>query len=119
MSGSNSFLVVVDDFDAISRSILPYETDSILVIDADAVLALPVTLECLQPISGVRVQIFQASCRLQVQKFPLCNAGDSFESLNADTHRHLFGFFVPVGGDHITSILHGSYNAKGDGLLGC
>ena len=44
--------VVVRDFDLVRIPFLPLETDAILLINANAVLSLAVTVQSLQPIPG-------------------------------------------------------------------
>jgi hypothetical protein len=43
--------MVIDNLHIMSAVWPPYEADAPFVIDANAVLSLPVTLECLQPIA--------------------------------------------------------------------
>lgn len=45
-------LVVICDFDFVGIFSLPTETNSILIVDADTMLTLPITAESLQTISG-------------------------------------------------------------------
>jgi len=48
--------VIIDDFDVhrARRSIRPLKTDAPLIIDADAVLPLPIALEGFEPVAGKR-----------------------------------------------------------------
>lgn len=48
--------MVIDNFDLIGAGIRPHEADSILIIDANAVLALAIADESLQAISRRNTQ---------------------------------------------------------------
>ena len=51
--------MVVDDFHIAGVAVSPHEADAILIIDSDAVLALALAVQSLQPVSGRNVQIIQ------------------------------------------------------------
>jgi hypothetical protein len=51
--------MVVDDFHVEGVALPPHEADAILIIDPDAVLALALALQRLQPVSGRHAQIIQ------------------------------------------------------------
>jgi hypothetical protein len=53
------------DIDRAGRAARPFKTDPPLVVDADAVLTLPIALECFQPVAGQSDEILQARRRLQ------------------------------------------------------
>jgi hypothetical protein len=55
--------------------IAPCKTDSILVIDADAVLSMPASLEFLQSIAGRNSQIVRISGSIQQRKLSFRYAG--------------------------------------------
>lgn len=74
--------MVVDDFDVVCVSIQPAETDAPLVVDAYAVLSLPVTLERLQPITGRNEQVLQAAGLAQVEEFAPCWSFDCTKTSN-------------------------------------
>src|SRR5262245_14298904 len=46
------FLMVIRDFDLVGITVLPGKADPKLNIDTNAVLALPISLECLEAIAG-------------------------------------------------------------------
>ena len=56
--------MVIDNFNVVRIAITPDEAQPPLVIDADAVLALPIALQCFQPVAGQGGEIFQARCRV-------------------------------------------------------
>jgi hypothetical protein len=46
-------LAVVDDLDLVGVTVVPAEADAPLVVDADAVLAVAITLERFEPVAGL------------------------------------------------------------------
>ena len=62
--------MVIDDFNVVE--IVPFkpETDAKLVIDANAVLSLPVSGEYLQMICRWDFQVLQTSCIVDHDQFP-------------------------------------------------
>lgn len=97
--------VVVDDFDIFCTSVLPNETDPPLVIDADTVLALSVTLELFQAIARWDAEIFDRNRCVEQLQF------SKGSSLHPGIHRFdkLFvpdAFSAPVAerSDHTTSV---------------
>jgi hypothetical protein len=63
--------VIIDDFDFMDMVILPSEADSILIVDAYAVLADTVALQSLQPVSRWIQQIVQARGPMVRSQFAL------------------------------------------------
>ena len=57
--------MVVGDFYAVGAIFFPDKTDSPLVVDSYAVLALSVTVECLKAVAWGYSQIFKHACRTQ------------------------------------------------------
>ena len=50
-------LVIINDLDIVSIVLAPYKTDSPLIIDADAVLALAVAAQFFQMVAGRNPQV--------------------------------------------------------------
>jgi hypothetical protein len=61
--------VVVHNLNLVSVPIFPLKADSILVIDANAVLAFSIASEALQPIAGRHGQVAQCSGGIQQLQF--------------------------------------------------
>ncbi len=61
--------MIVHDFDNLCRIIWPLETDAILIIDSDAVLAHAVTFQRFESVSGQTRQIAQRFCRMKPSQF--------------------------------------------------
>ena len=64
--------MVVDDFHIVGVAVPPHEADAILIIDSDAVLALTLTVQSLQPGSGGDIQIIQRHGGMQQEKLLQC-----------------------------------------------
>jgi hypothetical protein len=58
--------VVVRDLDVLDMAILPAEADSVLLVDADAVLAFPVAAESLEPVARWRCEFEQRTDSVQL-----------------------------------------------------
>src|ERR1700680_3242395 len=61
--------MIVRDFDVVSIVIMPNKTDSILVIDADAVLSIPIPFELFEAIARRNFQVVKVSRCIQHRKF--------------------------------------------------
>jgi hypothetical protein len=64
--------MVVDDFHVVGVAIPPHEADAILIIDSDAVLALALAVQSLQPVSGRHTQIIQRHGGMQQEELLQC-----------------------------------------------
>ena len=88
------------DIDRSGRAVRPREANAPLVIDADAVLPLPVALECLQPVARQRGKVFQAHSGVQPVEPYFDLPGESGEFSNHFAVGKAFGSLVPVTDDH-------------------
>jgi hypothetical protein len=61
--------VIIDYFHVISISVSPFETDTILVVDSNAVLPGTIAGEFFQPISGRDCQVIQGESSIQDCQF--------------------------------------------------
>ena len=61
--------MIIYYFNFVRISIHPFETDSPLLVDADAVLPFPIPLQHLQPVSRRNPQIFEANRSVQELQF--------------------------------------------------
>jgi hypothetical protein len=66
-------LIVVDNFNVISCTLTPCKANPPLIIDADAVLSLPVAAQLLQPITRRLLQITQLFGVGKLKKFAIGN----------------------------------------------
>src|SRR5436190_1077258 len=65
-------LMIIDDFDFFSGIIQPIKTDAVLIVDADAVLALPITLELLKTAPRQRGEVLQRLSRVKSRQLDPC-----------------------------------------------
>jgi hypothetical protein len=84
--------VVVNDFDIISISFSPPETDAPLVIDADAVLTVSIPRQLFKSVRWWAPQIFDTMSIVQHTQFPQCGQLDIARKLSRklaveDLHR--------------------------------
>lgn len=68
--------MVIDDFDVCRADIRPDETDAPLVVDAGAVLPMPVASQCFQAIAGWRLQEIQGLRCIQLRQLAFCDGGE-------------------------------------------
>jgi hypothetical protein len=94
--------VVVGYFHTVRVTISPCKTDSVLVVDPDTVLALPVSAQFLKPIPGRHGQVLKRQCRMQNVQF--------LQGLSIQPRRQAFapaglpkpfGVRIPEPGDHV------------------
>src|SRR6266700_4012213 len=95
-------LVIIDDLDIdrAGRAVRPLEADPPLVIDADAILTLPITLQRFQPVTWQRGEVFQVRCGFQPVEPHFSLPGESGEFSNVLAIGKAFGSLVPVAYDH-------------------
>ena len=58
--------VVIDDFNVVDTIGFPYKTDAPLIIDANAVLAAPITGQCFQSITRRRPHCIQSHSSIKL-----------------------------------------------------
>ena len=68
-----SGLVVINDFNIEEVIAFDLKANPVLIINPNAVLSLPVSIEFLQTVCGRDTQILQASCIVDHDQFPQCN----------------------------------------------
>lgn len=64
--------MVVDDFHIVGVAVPPHEADTIFIIDSDAVLALALAVQSLQPVSGRDIQIIKRHGGMQQEELLQC-----------------------------------------------
>ena len=69
--------MVIDDLDVGRAFWRPHETDAPLVIVPNAVLAISIALQCLNPISRRHLQIFKNGRPVKLRKFAKCGCLDT------------------------------------------
>ena len=101
--------VVVYDFDILHPVVGPDEAESKLVVDADGVLAVPITPERLEPIAGGNAEVSQVPGEVQLLELTegdFLDAGGQFRRLV--TLVDLFGGGAPERNDHLSRRLRGA-----------
>ena len=93
-------LVVVRNLDLICASILPTETNSIPLVDANARLTLSITFQHLQFVARRHRKVIQIKRTIELIQFPLGDSPKALRtSLSSDRRRpsvvHIFGSFIP------------------------
>jgi len=68
--------MIIDDFHVIGTAVRPSETDAPLLVDADRVLALPISRQLLQPIAWRRAQVPHIGRRVQYDQQLLGTANE-------------------------------------------
>jgi hypothetical protein len=76
--------VIVDDLDVVRGTLQPAEAESVLVIDPDAVLAVPVAPQSLEPIAGRDGEQGECADCIELGELPL---GDTPGRRRADPAR--------------------------------
>ena len=69
-------LMVIDDLDRISLTIIPYETDTPLIVDPDTMLSLSSAFQCLKAIGWWYSEVLQLLGIVQHPEFPARNSLD-------------------------------------------
>ena len=105
--------MVIHDLHVVGVIVLPAETDPPLIVDPDAVLALPVACKRLEPVPGRDSEILQRHRCLQQVELPLrlsLNVRREFPGSLA--LEQLLGLPAPEGLDHGPILTQGVINVK-------
>jgi len=92
--------VVVDDFDVCRPRLGPPKTDSKLIIDPDAVLPFPITLQRLETVTWWHSQVIESAGNLQLSEFATRNGLETHEPANAAPSRQRLGVGIAERDDH-------------------
>jgi len=92
---------MVGDFHLVRVSVLPNETDAILVVDSDAVLALPVTLQGLQSVAGNPARIAKGFRLIQLDQLTKSSFFDQLKLLRGLLPKDSFSRSAPKGRNFI------------------
>ena len=102
--------VVIDNFDISCIAAIPDETQSKLVIDANAVLSRAITRQCFQPVSRRRTQKFKRHRAVKLLQFSLSNRIDIGEPFGAFTFKQSLCLFTSERFDHCEIVYRLSVN---------
>ncbi|HKV54423.1 MAG TPA: hypothetical protein VJN94_07245 [Candidatus Binataceae bacterium] len=87
--------VIIDDLDFVRVAITPDKTDPPLVVDSNAVPALPIADEFLEPVSRRNAEILQRLCVVEHREFATSDVLDVPKSRAAVTVKERFGVLTP------------------------
>ena len=96
--------MIVHDFHVRRVAICPHKAEAVLIVDANAVLPLPVSFERFQVVAGERGQILHGFRFVECREFPL---GGPFNDLifpGEFVVEELLGFGVPKRANHVPSV---------------
>jgi hypothetical protein len=96
--------VVVHYLDLLCSAVVPDEADPILVIDPDAVLALPVAGEGLEVVARERAKIVESLSGVELHQLALRDPSHGLEPAGRDPLKQGLGVSVPEGPDHGSSL---------------
>jgi hypothetical protein len=97
--------VVVDYLDLLRLAVLPDEADPKLVVDPDAVLALPIAGQSLEAIAWERAEVVEALGGVQLRQLPLRNPSNGPKTPRRVPLEQALGVSVPEGPDHLLRVL--------------
>jgi hypothetical protein len=100
--------VVVHDFDVDRANARPYEADSPLVVDANTVLTLSITLQCLKAIARWRFQKVQSLGCIELSQLSFCDCHECLEPSGASALVQRLRVFAVERLDHAATILRGA-----------
>jgi hypothetical protein len=96
--------VVVHYLDLLRPAVVPGEADPILVIDPDAVLALPIAAEGLKVIARERAEVLESLRRVELSELALRDTSNGLEATSRSPPKQGLGVSVPEGPDHDPSL---------------
>ena len=102
--------MVIDNLDIKSMSILPSETDPIPIVDADAILAYPISLQRLEAIRWWRSKVAQLIRAVDLNQPSKRHTGNSLKSFDSPLLEYRLSILIPKGTDQTTIILRLALN---------
>jgi hypothetical protein len=92
--------MVINDLDVFGTCPCPAEADAPLVVDPDAVLALPIAAKHLESVSGRHTQVVEAGGNLELAQLAASHCRDILESSHPLAARQAGGVGTPECPDH-------------------
>jgi hypothetical protein len=96
--------VVFGDFDVIGSILFPGKTDSILIVDPDAVLSRAVSLKGLQSIAGRDQKIGKDAGVIKGKQASLCRQCDVREFFDGFPLKQTLSLFIGKCPDYVSSL---------------
>src|SRR5437879_3102307 len=98
--------VVVHNLYVVSLSAVPAKTDAVLIVDPDAVLSDPVSLQAFELVARPDQKIAQGNRSIQGIQPPLRGGFDVYEPADSFIVKQPFGIAAAERPDHSLSIIH-------------
>ncbi|MGA6973820.1 MAG: hypothetical protein WBY93_19490 [Candidatus Binatus sp.] len=92
--------MIVDNLDFRGISLLPYKTDSVLIVDSNAVLPEAIALQSLQVVAASGCKVAELAGRVQCFQLSPCRAFDMPESWYILLFEESFGVGIAKALDH-------------------
>src|SRR5687767_4956728 len=96
--------VVIDDLDQFDAAVAPHETDAPLIVDPNAVLALPIALESFEAVAGRCCQFGEPGYRIEHVELAMRHLLDRLEGVHGLATEQRRGPPVSEGPDHRSEI---------------
>jgi hypothetical protein len=115
----NRLLVVIDNFNIrrTGGTFWPFEANTPLVVDADAVLAFPAALQGLEPVSGQNGKVAERQGRFEPVQLQAGGAFDAREGFDTFSGREGGSFLAPETNDHECSLVKNTPYVKRNVLM--
>jgi len=104
--------MIIDNFHVMEMAVTPDETDSPLIVDANGVLAFPISPQGFQLVSGRRRQDAKFRSSVQLKQFAESDPLECTKALGPMIMKKRFGFLAAETLDHTSSILRVALYAK-------
>ncbi len=93
--------MIIDDLNLVRISVLPDETDSVLIVDSDAVLSHPLSFQAFQVIPWKNCQVRELPGSVQLFEFPLRYASYILKSTGVLSIEQGLGFRTAKRSNHV------------------
>ena len=107
-----SLLVIIHNLYVPRVIFMPAKTNAVLIIDADAMLPVTISLQRFKVISRRTSEIVEGFCKINCTKPAGCNPGDAAIFPTATRRKNLTCFFVLKITDHTYSVSRTTFNAR-------
>jgi hypothetical protein len=104
--------MIVNNLNFVSIAILPNEAHAILIIDPDAVLSQPTSLQRFHPIAWKNGDIGECRGSMDLNKLSFNDGGQSIESFGRKPVENQLSIFGSKGSNHSRIIVRGTSYVK-------
>ena len=106
--------MIINDFNIFCACCCPTEADTILIVDAYAVLTGSIAFEVFEAISRWNFQVFNLVGDFKLPQFAPCDSLDSFKALNTPAISEFFCMLAFKAYDHVCIVTLHVINVKRD-----